>query len=60
VAHRKYLPKVGGARNGIFPFARQMTVTVSKTSQRTFGLSIGALFASNDSKTSFELRKNGR
>jgi hypothetical protein len=32
--------------------------SVSKASQRTFGLSIGVLFASNDSKTSFEQRKS--
>jgi hypothetical protein len=31
--------------------------SVSKASQRTFGLSTGELFASNDSKTYFELRK---
>jgi hypothetical protein len=36
---------------------RQYKFSVSKADQRTFGLSIGALFASNDSKTSFELRK---
>jgi hypothetical protein len=30
--------------------------SVSKASQVTFGLSTGALFASNDSKTSFELQ----
>jgi hypothetical protein len=35
----------------------QYKCSVSNASQRTFGLSNGALFASNDSKTSFELRK---
>jgi hypothetical protein len=35
----------------------QYKCSVSKASQRTFGLSTGVLFASNDSKTSFELRK---
>jgi hypothetical protein len=32
--------------------------SVSKASQRTFGLSTGVLFASNDSKTYFERRTN--
>jgi hypothetical protein len=35
----------------------QYKCSVSKASQSTSGLSTGALFASNDSKTSFELRK---
>jgi hypothetical protein len=34
----------------------QYKCSVSKASQRTFGLSTGELFASNDSKTCFELR----
>jgi hypothetical protein len=39
---------------------RQYKRSVSKASQGTFGLSTGVLFASNDSKTSFEQRKNAR
>jgi hypothetical protein len=34
--------------------------SVSKASQRNFGLSTGVVFASNDSKTFFEQRKNAR
>jgi hypothetical protein len=37
---------------------RQYKRSVSKAYQRTFGVSTGVLFASNDSKTSFEQRKN--
>jgi hypothetical protein len=37
---------------------RQYKRSVSKASQRTFGLSTGVLFASYDSKTYFEQRKN--
>jgi hypothetical protein len=36
---------------------RQYKHSISKASPRTFGLSTVMLFASNDSKTSFELRK---
>jgi hypothetical protein len=39
---------------------RQYKRSVSKAYQRIFGLSTGMLFASNDSKTSFEQRKNAR
>jgi hypothetical protein len=38
----------------------QYKLSVSKAPQRTFGLSTGVLFASNDRKTSFEQRKNAR
>jgi hypothetical protein len=37
---------------------RQNKRSVSKASQRTFEISTAVLFASNDSKTSFEQRKN--
>jgi hypothetical protein len=45
-------------RISLLLLVRQYKRSVSKASQRTFKLSTGVLFASNDSKTSFEQRKN--
>jgi hypothetical protein len=53
-------PAAVSERISLLLLLRQYKLSVSKASQRTFGLSTGVIFASNDSKTYFEQRKNAR